>query len=376
MKAAYTTPKIVDYGGDLSRDWFVYFKYKHNGRWRKVVREAGINKHKTKAQRIKQATAIRDAIVIALKQGWTPFRDDGKERLSVVAAIDEVMRLKKGSLRVKSYRTYNDVASSFKSWLKDNGYSHLFPESISQVMARDYLDYLLTNKAYSGKSHNGQLGILKTIFNVLVEREVIIKNPWRGIREQPEHSVMNVPYTDNDKEKIIDYLKRYNIRMYYAVCFVYFCFIRRSELIRLKVRDINLKDCMITIPADVSKNGRSESVTIPRAFEGVLREMELYKYNAEDYVFGHKFQTCARKIARADSMSTAITRVNKELGITGNKGFYSFKHTGVVALYKATKDPYLVSRQCRHHSLQMTMIYLRSLGLTVADGIRSADFTF
>lgn len=376
MKAAYTLPKIVDYEGDLSRDWFVYFKYKHNGRWRKVVREAGINKHKTRAQRIKHATAKRNALIIALEKGWCPFKEGNREKLSIIAAVDEVLRVKKGSLKIKSYRTYNDVAASFKSYLKDNGYSHLFPENITQVMARAYLDHLLTDKAYSGKSHNGQLGILKTIFNVLVEREVIIKNPWRGIREQPERSVMNVPYTDSDKEKIIDYLKRYNPRMYFAVCFVYFCFIRRSELIRLRVRDINLKDCTITIPADVSKNGRSESVTIPRAFEVVIKAMELYKYNTEDYVFGHKFQTCSRKIVRADSMSSAITRVNKELGITGNKGFYSFKHTGVVALYKATKDPYLVSRQCRHHTLQMTMVYLRSLGLTVSDGIRSADFTF
>ena len=58
------------------------------------------------------------------------------------------------------------------------------------------------------------------------------------------------------------------------------------------------------------------------------------------------------------------------------KGFYAWKHSGVCALYNATKDPYIVMSQARHSDIKTTMIYLRSLGLTVNERIRQAEYGF
>lgn len=176
------------------------------------------------------------------------------------------------------------------------------------------------------------------------------------------------------QKAVIDYLYNHNRRMYYAVCFLYYCFIRRSELIGLQVSDINLKSGTITIPGHVSKNRKQESVTIPNEFEKVLREMKIDDFPGHYYIFGHKYQTCERRIIKPDSLSLTMSNINRKLGINGEKGFYSWKHTGVVDLYNATKDPYLVMKQCRHSELKITMIYLRSLGLTVDNNIRNASF--
>ncbi len=46
---------------------------------------------------------------------------------------------------------------------------------------------------------------------------------------------------------------------------------------------------------------------------------------------------------------------------------YGWKHTGVIALYQATKDVKLIQRQCRHSSLDQTDKYLRDLGLFLND---------
>jgi integrase len=372
QKSAYTQPKLVHYDFDLSKKWFVYFRY--NG---KVFKHwAGINKHKSKAARLKEAIATRNALIIALEKGWSPIKDEPQKVRTIHKAVKDMYDIKKGSLRRKSQRTYSDIVNMFCGWLEDKAYSHLFPGNFTPVLAQSYLDHLIKDKGYSGKTHNGQLGILKTVFNMLVKRDIIVKNPFQGIAELPEISVMNEPFTDSERALMIDYLQKHNKRLYYAVSFIYFCFLRRSEIIGLKVGYINFEKHTINIPAEVSKNRKSESVTIPRAFEPILLEMELGKYDLEDYIFGRYFKTCSRRIARADNMSSSITRIKNELGIKGNKGLYSFKHMGVIQLYKATSDPYLVSRQCRHSSLQMTMIYLRSLGLTVDEGIRRADFTY
>jgi len=52
-----------------------------------------------------------------------------------------------------------------------------------------------------------------------------------------------------------------------------------------------------------------------------------------------------------------------QLHIGKEKTLYSWKHTGGIDYYNVVKDPYPIMQQLRHHSLQITMIYLKSLGL-------------
>jgi integrase len=95
------------------------------------------------------------------------------------------------------------------------------------------------------------------------------------------------------------------------------------------------------------------------------------------YIFGRKnFSTCEQKLATINHLSGTHRRVARELKIGGEKSFYSWKHTGACALFNATKDPYLVMQQCRHSDIKITMIYLRSLGLTVNEKIREAEYSF
>jgi len=209
----------------------------------------------------------------------------------------------------------------------------------------------------------------------MLHRNIVSMNPFTGIQKLYESEGSNIPYTEDEKKKIIEYLMQYNIRLYYAVCFVYYCFIRRTELIRLKVRDIDLKNSIILIRSSSSKTKQFRSVTIPLAFEPVLFEMELDKYDPEDYVFGHRFQTCSRKIVKPESFTYAMTRINNKFGIKG-KSFYTWKHTGMVALYNVIHDPYICMKQAGHSDLKMTQRYLRSLGLMIDEKLRQVDFKF
>ena len=55
-----------------------------------------------------------------------------------------------------------------------------------------------------------------------------------------------------------------------------------------------------------------------------------------------------------------------------NYSQYSWKDTGVIALYRATKDIKLIQRMCRHGSLEQTDKYLKSLGLFLTDELLSS----
>jgi integrase len=72
-------------------------------------------------------------------------------------------------------------------------------------------------------------------------------------------------------------------------------------------------------------------------------------------------------------ISTRHNRHLCDLGISDQKGLYSWKHSGACALYKVLNgDVYSLMRQLRHHDLNVTQIYLKSLGLLDNAAVRSA----
>lgn len=60
-------------------------------------------------------------------------------------------------------------------------------------------------------------------------------------------------------------------------------------------------------------------------------------------------------------MSRKHSEFLKKVGIA-DKTLYSWKHSGVVRAYKAGVDLKAIQMQCRHHSIEQTDTYLKSLG--------------
>jgi len=78
------------------------------------------------------------------------------------------------------------------------------------------------------------------------------------------------------------------------------------------------------------------------------------------------------------STNAAYSRHVKALTAVGVHGqgydLYSWKHTGVVNAYKAGMDVKAIQAQGRHHSLEMTDIYLRGLGLSTQKLVEGMDW--
>jgi len=93
-----------------------------------------------------------------------------------------------------------------------------------------------------------------------------------------------------------------------------------------------------------------------------IQMMELEKCNPDDYLFGRGLKTSNQQFINPNHISTTHLKLCREIGIRKECTLYSWKHTGAAALYRLTKDPYLVMRHLRHHDFKMTMFYLKSLG--------------
>lgn len=142
---------------------------------------------------------------------------------------------------------------------------------------------------------------------------------------------------------------------------IYFTYIRPIEILRLKVSDVNLDDMTITIHGDQSKNRKQMTVVIPLSFQQEVREF-IGDADQGFYFVASGFKP-GRKHQHRNTVSMKFRKILNDLGFGKEHTLYGFKHSGVVSAYQAGIDLYSISRQLRHHSLVITQVYLKSLGL-------------
>jgi len=134
-----------------------------------------------------------------------------------------------------------------------------------------------------------------------------------------------------------------------------------SEVRQLKRSYIRLDNNQIYIPGHISKNGKEGYVTIPESFRRVIAESDEFNSDRE-YIFQSRN---IEKPVSKNMMGYRYRNLVKGLKLGRDFTLYSWKHSGVVAAYNAGIDIKTIQSQCRHHSLEQTDIYLKSLGLNV-----------
>lgn len=375
---AWTEPKLCHHSYDLKRTWFVYFDFTDRLTLTTVRKQfrGDLHKFKTVASRKARAKELVEHWKEQLREGWNPLIKDEIHKMpfnyKVSEAFNRILSLHLPSLKQRAKETYPYVVKKFLAWVKENRYD-TYMKDFSSSMASQYMDYLITTCKYAGRTHNDHLIILKVMINAMIEREWIIKNPFKKIKPKETTIGRNLAYSDEEREKLKNLLYEKDRDMYYFSQIMYYCFIRRSELARLRIRDFDLSNHTITIPADVSKNKAQESVVIPVGLESVLKEMRLENYSKDNFIFGYKLKRSIEPYVNVNHISTRHNKFLKKLKIDPEKGLYSWKHTGVCVAYYATgKDIYSLMRQLRHRDLNTTQIYLKSLGLTSNDVFRKA----
>lgn len=380
MNIRYTEPKISPEApkpSDMNVNWYVWFRFTDpvTGVTKQLRYKKQINKYKVFKERLTEAKAVQLALEEKLKSGWHPVHKDVQViRIDTIStAIKHILNIKDQTLKLKTKQTYKHITKLFTDWLEKKAMLNYPVKNITPAVAQEYMDYLLLKKMYSGRTFNDHLIILRTFFNCFIERDWIYKNPFRSVKRKTATIGRNHAYNDKEKTELENYLKKSDTRLYYLTQIMFHCFIRRTELTFLQVMHIDLVNNTIIIPGQNAKNNSQETVVIPVGLEPVLKEMCLEKYLPTDYIFGRRLLTQFKRYTNPNHISTRHNNIVKNLGISSEKGLYSWKHTGVCHYYYATgKDVYSVMRQLRHRDLNTTMIYLKSLGLVQNDAFRNA----
>ena len=327
-------------------DWYVFWR---DSKGRLFKKRAGINRIKSIPERREFGRQLVAQMNRVLKEG-SEFIDP-----PAVIILRDIVDSKKPVLRHRSWQSYHYAVTAFEKWLPDKT---LRMYEINRVMAREFLDSLI-RKGQKGKSINGMRGFLTALFNYYGERNEGFVNPFKGTPKQSQDVGRNHAFTDHQRAELWDSMAP-ELRLFTR--FIYFTYIRPLELLRLRIGDVRMDMGQIVIQGYQSKNKRQQSVVIPDSFMEELLKMKYETLPPGWYLFGRGLKPGPVSLGR-NSVSKLHSKLLRSLKYNHDLTLYSWKHTGVIAAYRAGIDIYSIMRQLRHHSLDMTQIYLKSLGL-------------
>lgn len=349
------------------KTWYIafYVTSPHSGRLERV--RIKFNRIKHLPTRRKEAKEMCRQINMQLARGWNPLEDQlaAKSGTPFLKAFDHFLHEKQnllleGSIRPDSIRAYKSYRSMIEKHLP--GAQYASSAGVTKNMILQFLDYFYYEKNRSARTRNNYLSFLKNLFAWLVDNGYAYVNPTDKIRKLPEAPKKRQIIPQSTLAKIWRHLSQENFGFYILCRVEYYLFIRRTELAKLKCSAFNLDRGIVTIPADVSKNKKDDSVTIPSALLPELEEYlqfcssSAFLQKSDAYFTGPQFKPSKTPLA-PKKISDEWAKTRKAMQLPAVYQFYSLKDSGITAMLSSGIPTIIVRDQARHYDVAQTDTY-------------------
>lgn len=190
----------------------------------------------------------------------------------------------------------------------------------------------------------------------MVDHNYLTNNPADKIQKRKTGRKKREVLPSYLREEVFKYLTNTS-KPYLTLCLcVYFCFIRRTELTKLKVKHIDLVNNTIFIPDSISKNKKDGVVTIPKRLKTRIAK-HIDRFNKDDFLFSNNFIPGVEKL-NPKKISDEWAKIRASLGFANKYQFYSLKDTGITNLLLMGVPAKKVRDQARHHDIRITEAYI------------------
>jgi site-specific recombinase XerD len=151
--------------------------------------------------------------------------------------------------------------------------------------------------------------------------------------------------------------------------------VRRTEITKLTVDSVILKNNIIYIKNNQSKNHRNFSITITNELKPYLIS---HIKNAEktDFLFSAANFEAGPIQLQPKKISDTWNKYRNALKFNKTFQWYSLKDTGITNFLQLGIPTIDVKNQARHHSITQTEAYIPRTILKAVDGIKNANLNF
>lgn len=385
--------KLNDCGGDLSKQWFVFYSVRNplNGRLERKKVYKGLGGRTDKGRRL-AADRLCAELNAKLHGGWNPLVDDP----GVIYADQlQYQHIARKHLDVKSKnRTFNRCANEYldriilmkRSPATITTYKSKFrhfelylmrckthENDIATLTSNDFEDFItyMQKDRNIGQNHTAEFTILFRAFGKwLVKKKVLITSPFEELRVPKVRGIASRTYNDFQISRLRNVIIEKEPQLWLVVKFIFYCFTRPKELRMLRISDIDFSASRLTISAEVAKNNKTRVVDIPLYFLNELMQLGWDKLPVDYYLITQNGIPGPRPAGK-NYMGRRFKRYHRMLELSSTQKFYGIKHSGVVNMIRSEVDWLDLKNQLGHHSLDQVMTYGQELIGTSSEKIRN-----
>lgn len=309
-----------------------------------------------------RAKAAENIAILAtrLRGGWNPWVDtEGAQTkyITIDDACERYVQSLEKQLRRKSILSYTSRLEIFRGWLQSLPVAPMYVYQIDREIVVSFLDYIFLDRDNGPRTRNNYLGWLCSFCSFLVERKWLSENPASGIGKIKETAKKRQPLTHDMLREMADYLRERDPYFLLGCYCQYFCLIRPSEMVRIRVGWISVREQSILVPADVSKNKRDGKVAIPDVMLRLMVDLGVLNAPTDSFLFSKNFRPGARQMG-PDIFNKAWKKLRKALRWSDEYQFYSLKDSGIRDIANAT-GVVAARNQARHTDISTTNKYLQ-----------------
>lgn len=309
-----------------------------------------------------------------------PINDDSVNLLQqYIVYVRDIRRYSSRTVQL-----YLEVLNSFGLWAADGDAGYGDEELISaltQPLLRSYEVYLLDERKSCPRTVNLHLSVLSGFCDFLVRRNALKSNPVKLVsrpkveKRLPEffHQDAMEGYFERTKEFIRDadlaaFSKEPDTKSGRAlyeqrlsrliISLLYSLGLRRSELIGLRIRDVDFSRKVVNV---IGKGNKSRSIPM---IDSLTDEISLYLKAAETLVEGERSVSEPLLITYSGHKLYPVyvdRVVKKELGdstaFSGRKSPHVLRHSIATELLNEGADIYSIKEMLGHSSLAATQVY-------------------
>ena len=222
------------------------------------------------------------------------------------------------------------------------------PEKIDKQMIQDYLLYLMEERKLSWNSCNVAVSGLRFFYTQTLGMDSM----FLSIPPRKTDSILPEIFSVEELEKLFSALTNQKHRT--LLMTAYAAGLRVSELVGLKVRDIDSGRMMIRVKQG---KGRKDRYTI--LSKRLLEELRIYyrMYRPLEWLF-----YSGKKTKRPLCVSTpqrVYNQAKEKAGITKGKGIHTLRHCFATHLLEAGVDLRTIQMLMGHSCITTTMTYLQ-----------------
>jgi site-specific recombinase XerD len=257
------------------------------------------------------------------------------------AYTDFVSQLKLKAYSKNTIQTYTSEFGAYLKTLKSVPVDKISPERL-----RSYFLYCLEKLKLTENTVHSRLNAIKFYYEQVRHKEKFFFNIPRPQRPEKLPKVLN----DKEIKKIFDSTSNLKHRM--ILMLTYGMGLRVSEVVKLKIADIDSRRMQVFIEA--AKGKKDRYVNLPHSILDDLRRY--YKeYIPAKYLFEGQYggQYTVRSVQAIFKTAMKNAKINKRIGVHG------LRHSYATHLLEAGTDMTFIQSLLGHNDIKTTQIYAK-----------------